>query len=210
MLRCKTQVVTGNKIQFSPSPLTCGVTLGSVQVQILFILYTQPLSGVISHHSVSHHTVVDDTELYKSDSLSKAFTLAPTTESCTSDVMVWIVQSKPVKWWQNRDKWWENRDSSDRLLELIFLLHYVSEWRLIFQCSSKPWWHFWRPVCTEGTGEQTLSTCLTGNQADHFNPTVSFFWSHQNSFLSLVPPRLVDCCNALLAGSLQVFLHRIK
>ena len=34
---------------------------------ILFILYTQPLSGVIDHHSVPHHMFADDTELYKSE-----------------------------------------------------------------------------------------------------------------------------------------------
>ena len=36
----------------------------------------------------------DDTELYKSDSPSDAFTLAQTIESCVSDVKVWAVQNK--------------------------------------------------------------------------------------------------------------------
>ena len=36
----------------------------------------------------------DDTELYKSDSPSEAFTLARTIEACISDVMVWVVQNK--------------------------------------------------------------------------------------------------------------------
>ena len=36
----------------------------------------------------------DDTELYKSDSPSEAFTFSRTIEACISDVKVWIVQNK--------------------------------------------------------------------------------------------------------------------
>ena len=36
----------------------------------------------------------DDTELYKSDSPAKAFTLSQTIEACISDVKVWVVQNK--------------------------------------------------------------------------------------------------------------------
>ena len=61
---------------------------------ILFILYTQPLSDVISHHSVSHRMFADDAELYKSDSPSEAFTLSRTIDACISDVKVWVVPNK--------------------------------------------------------------------------------------------------------------------
>ena len=89
-LQDRTQVVTVNGIKSSPSLLTCGVPQGSVLGPILFIL---PLSGVISHHSVSH-MFADDTELYKSDSPSEAFNLSRTIEACISDVKVWVVQNK--------------------------------------------------------------------------------------------------------------------
>ena len=36
----------------------------------------------------------DDTELYKSDSPSEAFTFSRTIEACISDVKVWVVQNK--------------------------------------------------------------------------------------------------------------------
>ena len=103
-LQDRTQVVTVSGIKSSPSLLTCGVPQGSVLGPILFILYTQPLSDVISHHSVSHHVFADDTELYKSDSLSEAFAFSRTIEACISVVKVWEVQNKTsVKWRQNRD-----------------------------------------------------------------------------------------------------------
>ena len=80
-------IPTVNEVKSSPSLLTWGVPQGSVPGPVLFILYTQPLSGVISHHSVSHHMFADDTELYRSDSF-EAFTLAWTIEPCVSDVKV--------------------------------------------------------------------------------------------------------------------------
>ena len=83
-----------NEIKSSPSRLTCGVPQGSVLGPVLFILDTQPLSDVISHHSVSHHSFADDTEVCKSDSPSEAFTLSRTIEACISDVKVGVVQNK--------------------------------------------------------------------------------------------------------------------
>ena len=75
-----------------PSLLTCGVPQDSVPGTVLFLFYTvaQPLSGVISHHSVFDQMFADDTELYKSDSAYEAFTLARTIESCISDVSAWF------------------------------------------------------------------------------------------------------------------------
>ena len=93
-LQGKTQVVTVNEVKSSPSLLNCEVTQGSVLGPVLLILYNQPFSDVISHHSVSHHMFADDTELYKSDFPSEAFALAPTIESCVTDVKVWVVQNK--------------------------------------------------------------------------------------------------------------------
>ena len=62
-LQDRTQVVTVNGLKSSPSLLTLRVSQGSALGRILFILYTQPLSDVISHHSVSRHMFADDTEL---------------------------------------------------------------------------------------------------------------------------------------------------
>ena len=74
-----------NEVKSSPSLLTCGIPQDSVLGPVLFILYTQPRSDVISHQSVSHHMFADDTELYKSDTPSEACTFSRTIESCILD-----------------------------------------------------------------------------------------------------------------------------
>ena len=68
---------------------------------------------------------------------------------------------------------------------------------------------FWQPACIEGTGEQTLSTCIPGDEADLFSLTVFYFWRCQNYTFLYCFSRL-DYCNALLAGSLQVLLTKIQ
>ena len=38
---------------------------GSVLGPILFVLYTRPISEIVSYHSLSHHSFSDDNQLYK-------------------------------------------------------------------------------------------------------------------------------------------------
>ena len=47
-----------------PQTLTCGIPQGSVLGSLLFILYTSPLSKLISSSSVDHHFYADDTQLF--------------------------------------------------------------------------------------------------------------------------------------------------
>jgi len=46
------------------SPLRQGVSNGSVPGPLLFILYSTPLSSLISDSSVGHHLFADDTQLF--------------------------------------------------------------------------------------------------------------------------------------------------
>jgi len=47
-----------------PLPLHQGVPRGSVLGPLLFILYTTPLSSLLSDSSVKHHLYTDDTQLF--------------------------------------------------------------------------------------------------------------------------------------------------
>ena len=78
----------------SPSLLACGVPQGSVLGPVLFTLYSQPLSEVISSHGCVFHKYADDTELSKSClSVDVPHTVSEV-EDCVDDVLAWMNRNK--------------------------------------------------------------------------------------------------------------------
>ena len=57
---------------------------------ILFVLYTDPISEIVSYHSLSHHSLSDDSQLYKSGNVSQLPDIIHSTRSCISDEKAWI------------------------------------------------------------------------------------------------------------------------
>ena len=65
-LSSRSFLVSCNNFKSASLNLSCGVPQGSVLGPILFILYTTPLSTLISSLSINHHLYADDTQLFMS------------------------------------------------------------------------------------------------------------------------------------------------
>ena len=61
---------------------------------ILFVLYTDPISEIVSYHSLSHHSLSDDSQLYKSGNVSQLPDIIHSTRSCISDVKAWMTNNQ--------------------------------------------------------------------------------------------------------------------
>ena len=66
--------------------LNFGVPQGTVLGPILFVLYTHPISEIVSYHSLSHHSFSDENQLYESGNITQLTEIIHSTQSCISDV----------------------------------------------------------------------------------------------------------------------------
>ena len=75
-------------------PLVYGVPRGSVLGPVLFTLYSQPLSDVISVHDCDYHKYADDTELSKGASPDQLDRVQSCIQTCIGDVLIWMNSNK--------------------------------------------------------------------------------------------------------------------
>ena len=81
----RTQSVVVDGLMSTPIPLVFGVPRGSVLGPVLFTLYSQPLSDVITCHSCDYHKYADDTEISDSAPPSDFTSAQSNIQSCISD-----------------------------------------------------------------------------------------------------------------------------
>ena len=88
------QSVSINSRVSSQKELHCRVLQGSVLGPILFTLYTQPLSAIISQRKCNHHKFVDDTQLHKLSAPSDFHSLIHNIEQCVDSVWSWMTHNR--------------------------------------------------------------------------------------------------------------------
>lgn len=94
-LNDRSQSVKVNESVSAAKPLAHGVPQGSVLGPLIFILFTYPLSIIISGFSnVSHHLYADDTQIYIAITPDNATTAIPQLQSCLSSVQNWMNANK--------------------------------------------------------------------------------------------------------------------
>ena len=75
-------------------PLVYGVPQGSVLGPVLFTLYSQPLSDVISVCDCDYHKYADDTELSKGASPDQFNSVQSCIQTCIGDFLIWMNSNK--------------------------------------------------------------------------------------------------------------------
>ena len=88
------QSVIVDGVVVASHPLVYGVPQGSMLGPVLFTLYSQPLSDVISVHNCDYHTYADDTELSKSAPPDQFLSVQSCIQTCTDDVLLWMNSNK--------------------------------------------------------------------------------------------------------------------
>ena len=74
--------------------LVYDVPQGSVSGPVLFTLYSQPLSDLISVHDCDYHKYADDTELSKGASPDQFDSVHSCIQTCVGDVLIWMNSNK--------------------------------------------------------------------------------------------------------------------
>jgi len=88
-----TSVKIGNDVS-DMLPLKYGVPQGSVLGPVIFTMYTQNLSSIISLHALNYHLYADDTQLYGFTTTDNVQNLIDRITRCINDIGKWMLKNK--------------------------------------------------------------------------------------------------------------------
>ena len=88
------QSVIADGVVSASHPFVYGVPQGSILGPVLFTLYSQPLSDVISDHDRDYHKYAGDTELSKRASPDQFNSVQSCIQTCIDDVLIWMSSNK--------------------------------------------------------------------------------------------------------------------
>ena len=88
------QSVIVDGVVSSSRPLVYGMPQGSMLGPVLFTLYSQPLSDLISVHKCDYHKYADDTELSKSVPPDQFLSVQSCIQTCIDDILLWMNSNK--------------------------------------------------------------------------------------------------------------------
>ena len=94
-LRDRFQSINIKGIISNPFELLFGVPQGSVLGPLLFIMYTTPLSSVLSKFNhINHHLYADDTQVFNSFDISNCDTKLSHLQDCLLSTQDWMYSNK--------------------------------------------------------------------------------------------------------------------
>ena len=94
-LKDRSQAVVIDKVTSDSFPLPWGTPQGSVKGPLDFIMYTGPLSDVISaHKGIQHIIYADDAQVYLVMKSSELLDAVKKLEECVADVRAWAISNK--------------------------------------------------------------------------------------------------------------------
>ena len=184
----RTQVVSVNGASSAPAALNFGVPQGSVLGPILFVLYTHPISEIVSYHSLSHHSFSDNNQLYKSGNITQLPEIIHSTQSCIS------VNSVHVKAWMINNQLQLNNDKTEMILiatktvlnsDCSSFHKSGGFWLQICQHSAQPRCPSWSCSLFPTANLLRLSYLLSWTSSDQWNTPLSVWRCHQKTVVCI-------------------------